>query len=266
MTVSSIETIRSSINKYSDVARSDRFLVTIFGLGNFAGPIEGAEELLQLRCEEAELPGRTIDTVAARTYGPIVKYPSLTSYSDINLTFICSTNPVGTDRQGFPEKMIFENWMDFINPSPNPSARYSTGNFWNFNYKNQYAKDIFITHYGPLENEITYSVKLIEAFPIAINQISLGWSNESVAKLIVTFAYTRWERITSSEASVRTFGNTSEIPTPQSRPITPEELGTPNIIEPEQNFGAGTPGAGWNWPARVAREAAAGLFNFFGRR
>lgn len=236
MSISSIENIRSSINKYSDVARSDRFLVTFSNLGKFASAeslqIFNAEELLQLRCEEAELPGRTIQTTDARTYGPIVKYPSLTSYSDISLTFICSTNPVGTRKQGLPEKMIFENWMDFINPSPNPSATYSTGNFWNFSYKNEYARDITITHYGPLEDEVTYAVKLVEAFPIAMNQITLGWGNDSIAKLTVSFAYTRWERITTSEASVRLYGKTSETPTPGQ------------IINPEDNLGADFAGFG----------------------
>lgn len=272
MSISSIENIRSSINKYSDVARSDRFLVTFSNLGKFASAasaslqIFNAEELLQLRCEEAELPGRTIQTTDARTYGPMVKYPSLTSYSDINLTFICSTNPVGTRKQGLPEKMIFENWMDFINPSPNPSATYSTGNFWNFSYKNEYARDITITHYGPLEDEVTYAVKLIEAFPIAMNQITLGWGNDSIAKLTVSFAYTRWERITTSEASVRSYGETFETPISQII-ITPEQMGAPPTINPEENFGAGfgTGSSGSNIFREAAGAIRSGLSGLFGR-
>lgn len=223
----SVDRFRNSVGSYTDLARSDRFLVKFFNLGLFTQGVSlnipQAEKLLELRCEDAELPGRTIDTINSRTYGPILKYPSLTSYSDINLTFLCSTNPAGKLDNGFPEKMIFENWMDYINPSPNVDVPPGQASFWNFNYKEDYARDIVIQHYGavPIGNsqdpESTYAVRLQEVFPIAINQVSLGWGNDSVARLVVTFAYSRWERYSTPEAGVKNYADTQERIGPTSQ-------------------------------------------------
>lgn len=243
----SIDRFRNSVGSYTDLARSDRFLVKFFNLGLFAQAVSlnipEAEKLLELRCEDAELPGRTFDTVNSRTYGPILKYPSLTSYSDINLTFLCSTNPPGTLDKGFPEKMIFENWMDYINPSPNIDVNPGQASFWNFNYKENYARDMEIRHYGavPIGNsqdpESTYTVRLIEVFPIAINQVSLGWGNDSVARLVVTFAYSRWERYTTPEAGVKNFATV-----PQAIGAPSEEIGAFTNYLTGQSGGGGVPG------------------------
>lgn len=237
--ISSIDVFRSSVGSYTDLARSDRFIVSFRNLGLFAQSVSlkipNSERLLELRCEEAELPGRTLDTINSRTYGPILKYPSLSTYSDINLTFLCSTNPVGSIENGLPEKMIFENWMDYINPSPNKNVIFGQASFWNFNYKENYAREIEIKHYGPIISskrfeersaesgdnpELIYGVKLIDAFPISINQISLGWGNDSIARLIVTFAYSRWERITTPETGVKDY---ARVPTSLTAPN--EEIG-----------------------------------------
>ena len=53
---SSIQTILSSINKYTDLARAARFLVTFGGLPSGYGAEE--VETLQLRCENVNLPGK----------------------------------------------------------------------------------------------------------------------------------------------------------------------------------------------------------------
>jgi hypothetical protein len=42
-------------------------------------------------------------------------------------------------------------------------------------------------------NDLTYSINLIDAFPISINQLDLSWSEEGYHKLTVVFAYTYWQ-------------------------------------------------------------------------
>jgi hypothetical protein len=129
---------------------------------------------LRYRCENANLPGRTLATVEQKTYGPVEKFPYLSTYNDIDLTFIVDDD--------MNQKTFFDAWINFINPAQTN----------NFRYKSDYATDIVITQYD-VENKPSYSVNLYEAFPISINQMDLDWSNEGYHKLNVTFAYTRWK-------------------------------------------------------------------------
>ena len=39
----------------------------------------------------------------------------------------------------------------------------------------------------------TYSINLIDAYPISVNQLDLEWSNTDYHKLVVVFAYTYWQ-------------------------------------------------------------------------
>ena len=239
--MSSIEAFRSSINKYTDFARNSRFLVRIPWGGNSALGAGGTEETLTFRCEEAELPGRTFSTFEARTYGPFQKYPALTSYNEINLTFLCSGNKSGgglsggEKNTGFIEKRIIENWMETVQVTPN-STRTTERNQsnWNFRYKNSYVKTITILHFdvvgeadrgtarrepGPAssvssKNQVTYGVDLIRAFPTSMNQIALSWGNDDISRLVVTFAYEYWQTLDSA-ASYATEPNV-ELQPPQT--------------------------------------------------
>lgn len=196
--MSNINNFISSINKYSDLARSDRFKVFISPGPNKLASVLGASgsEELSLRCEEAELPGRTLATADLRTYGPIIRYPTQTTYNDLNLTFLCTSNLQGTAGTGLKEKMIFDDWMDLVNPSPTSESNIGSA-YWNMNYKSDYATDIRIHHYDTVDNRVSYMVKIYDAFPIAMNQVSLGWGTEGIVRLVVTFAYTRWARVSS---------------------------------------------------------------------
>lgn len=139
-----------------------------------------SSRILTYRCENAQLPGRTFATTEQKTYGPIEKYPYLTTYNDLDLTFIVSDDMV--------EKYIFDSWLEKINP-----ARTN-----NFAYKSDYSTLITVNQYN-LQNELTYVADFYEAYPISINQMDLDWGqNDSYHKLTVTFAYTRWFNRTES--------------------------------------------------------------------
>jgi hypothetical protein len=42
-------------------------------------------------------------------------------------------------------------------------------------------------------NNKSYSINLIDAYPISVNQLDLDWSNTDYHKLTVVFAYTYWQ-------------------------------------------------------------------------
>jgi len=207
---SDIGNFAAYLNRYTDVARASRFKVYITPKHLSLAANAGVTEKLSFQCESAELPGRTLATFDARTYGPSIKYPYQTSYGDINLTFYCTGNPTGTTSQGLWEKRFFDAWMDKINRIPSRTPQNSSFGdpelfvyppAWNMAYKDDYSSEIEIVHYDS-DGDETYVVKLIDAFPIAVNQLSLSWAEESVLRLVVTFAYTRWETIGKAAVSL----------------------------------------------------------------
>jgi hypothetical protein len=157
-----------------DIARANRFDVYIV-IPPGINTTDTNDRTLSLRCEAAQLPGRTFSTTEQRTYGPIEKYPYLTTFTDLDLTFIVDDD--------MNQKQFFDNWLEFINPL----------NTNNYKYKTDYVTDILINQYS-VTDELTYSARLIEAYPISINQLDLDWNSEGYHKLTVTFAYTRWEK------------------------------------------------------------------------
>lgn len=168
----------SNINRFKssfsgDLARPNRFDVVIPVPLTLNQYVKTSREI-RYRCENAQLPGRTFSTADQHTYGPVEKYPSLSTYTDIDLTFI-----VDDDMRA---KLFFDGWMNFINPV--------TTN--DFRYKENYATTITVNQYG-VDGRLTYSVDLFDAFPVSMNQLDLDWSADGYHKLTVTFAYTHWK-------------------------------------------------------------------------
>ena len=80
------------------------------------------------------------------------------------------------------QKLFFDAWLNFINPQYN----------FNYRYKGDYVSTITINQYD-LQNQISYSVNLYDAYPISMNQLDLDWASEGHHKLVITFAYTYWK-------------------------------------------------------------------------
>jgi T4-like virus tail tube protein gp19 len=167
----SINDFKSSFG--SDFARANRFDVIINLPLALAFNVPVSARTLRYRCEASQLPGRTLATADRKTYGPVEKVPYISTYNDIDLTFLIEGN--------MNEKYLFDAWLDYVNPN--------TTN--NFNYKSDYSASIIINQYD-VANELTYSVELVDAWPTSINQLDLDWSSDAVHKLNVTFSYTKW--------------------------------------------------------------------------
>ena len=167
----SINDFKSSFS--GDLARPSRFDVNI-PVPLTLIPYLKSARALTYRCENAQLPGRTFATTEQRTYGPVEKHPYLTTYNDIDLTFI-----VDDDMQ---QRLFFDAWLNYINPTYN----------YNLRYKENYATTLTINQYG-VSNELTYSINLFDAYPISMNQLDLDWNTEGYHKISVTFAYTYWK-------------------------------------------------------------------------
>lgn len=163
--------------QYGEFARQSHFMVRISKNAQADRDTEGMMYL----CENAELPGRALQMLDARTYGPNYKVPFQSTYPDITLTFVCTGEMY--------EKNFFDSWMEEINPISN----------FDFSYRDEYMATIDIFQYSveaTSETSLlpTYQLSLIEAFPVTIMPLPLNWAEDGFHRLSVQFVYTYFKR------------------------------------------------------------------------
>jgi hypothetical protein len=110
-------------------------------------------------CDTADLPGINLMTTEIRQFGELTTLPHAPMYQPIQLSFICDST--------MDVKYALEDWLDSV----------FDRNTRSFNYYEQYTKDIeiYITDkYGKDVHRVT----LFEAYPTAIGNIQLDYSNE----------------------------------------------------------------------------------------
>lgn len=140
----------------------------------------GISRSLALQCESTEIPGKSLQTVDVKIYGPTFKVPIQSTYNEITFNFICTNN-------GFYERKVFERWIESIMPTDTNSLRYAKGN-------DSYLTQPKIIQYDDYVNEI-HIVELIDAFPVSIAAQPLSWSEDNFHRLSVQFAYQRYRTI-----------------------------------------------------------------------
>ncbi|NDB87225.1 MAG: hypothetical protein EB127_31770, partial [Alphaproteobacteria bacterium] len=123
----SMSNFLSYSNKFGGLGKSCRFLAKIQPVGGLAVALNRntiVNDLMYL-CEATEFPGRTMNNIEVRYYGPSFKLPVNTSmYDDINMTFMTRSDSY--------EREFFDDWMNVINP-------IST---FDFSYRDDYRSDI----------------------------------------------------------------------------------------------------------------------------
>ena len=175
--------------KHHPVARTNRFEVS-FGLPNILGPYRHSEShaLLQLRCDNASVPGVSITTADVQRYGfgLMEKVPTGATMSDFTCSFI-------GDDEGLIYKLFYR-WMTGIvkwdgKPSFNEKMSYNKLRPYEHEYKDNYSTTIDINTYNEAEDKLT-CYRLYEAFPISIGEIQYNWGdNDNLVRIPVNFAY-----------------------------------------------------------------------------
>jgi hypothetical protein len=178
----------SAINReeWGGLAKSCRFIAVIRPQGDAILKQSGLiKDDLHYLCEAAEFPGRGLQSVDLRYYGPNFKMPYQTSYEDLNMTFLCRT-------EGY-ERQFFDDWMEIINPTKT----------FDFEYRDNYRSQIEIYHYGDVGssdgrgnvNHIPkYSFTIHEAYPTLVNAQPVTWADDQFLRLGITFTYSWWSR------------------------------------------------------------------------
>ena len=171
------------------VAKTSDFEVRINPPEKLARVTEMTREL-SFRADTVEIPGRTAMTIDHRfsNNGPINKVPYAQLYPDVTITFLLSDD--------LGEKKYMELWQSKMLDTT-PSNGVAAGQLYkhtgfNVKYFDDYKSTINIKQYdrtGLEQNEII----LIDAYPIIINGIQMGWGDDSIAKLSVQFALRYYE-------------------------------------------------------------------------
>jgi len=204
---STINRFRSAIARGEAFAKQSRYLVEISyprgvsqdALENDFDPIRGSitstsstrsegEPLevtidaskMGLMCSSISFPGRNLSTTVRNTHGPSMEVVDGVTYGEITATFYCD--------KFMREKQQMENWQRV---AYNPAT-------YNVNFYNEYTSDIVINQLGSFSEQndrdrISYSVRLVDAFPKTINAQQLSYdANSQIHKIEITFVYRYW--------------------------------------------------------------------------
>lgn len=165
-------------------AKPSLFKIGFSGIPSALSNVRGTAEIIrdmELFAEAAEFPGTQILTQELRYYDMPAKFAYGKAHDDLNITF-------RLDRD-FQIKKLFDVWVNYMYDR-------QTGDVY---YKNVYAGELEI--FQMMENgKPSYIVKLEDAFPTQIGQVSLGWDQGgSYSRLPVTFSFKRMRTIANPE-------------------------------------------------------------------
>jgi hypothetical protein len=126
-----------------------------------------------LHCDSVTLPGMSISTQQARTYGEFREMPWERTFENVNMTFY-------VDRS-MDSKSLFDKW---INSIQDPVTRQ-------FNYYTEYTTNIEVFVLDQDDKE-QYRVELFECYPKSISSIQMDYSSKEVMKIQVSMNYRYW--------------------------------------------------------------------------
>jgi len=140
---------------------------------------DGTVRATGLKCESISFPGRSMDTSEdTNIYGPSRKIVNGFTFADVSAIFQCSSD--------MKEKKYFETWQRL---SFNPQT-FAIG------YYKDYVGSVDI-HALDEQNNRRYGVKLIEAFPVSINEQALSYAvGASYQTVGINFQYRYWQNLT----------------------------------------------------------------------
>ena len=184
----------------SSLARTNRFEVLITPPIGLKGDYKS--DFISMYVEQASLPALNIFSKSFKIFGPSYQRPLSSEYGGEGISFV-----LHVDRD-MKIRKFFEDWMHLI---VNPDT-FTVG------YQSSYATEILIRQLDEQEN-VTYEIKLIDAFPRSVNLLELNNSAQNQThRLNVLFGYRTWESMT--QASRRT---PMDIPRQRLYPEVPTE-------------------------------------------
>ena len=131
-------------------------------------------------CDTINIPSRSLTTSEFRTYGLPVKRPYGSVYTESQMEFLCTRN--------MGEKKFFDAWLNYV----------FDNNTYDVAYYDNYTTDIDIYHFDRSVStasdlsKSTYHIKLIEAYPTLVGEISMNHTATEILKIPITFTYKKY--------------------------------------------------------------------------
>ena len=185
----SVETFRSKLESGGGPAYGDRYHVSfkapdgVILEANAYLATENTEKItnrLSWLCDTINIPSRSLTTTEFRTYGLPVKRPYGSVYTESQMEFLCTRN--------MGEKKFFDAWLNYI----------FNNNSYDIAYYDNYVTDIDIYHFDRSASDAsdldksTYHIKLEEAYPTLVGEISMNHTASEVLKIPITFTYKKY--------------------------------------------------------------------------
>ena len=166
-----VNQIVTSINK-DGVLKPSKFEVVFTKNTNL--PAVDLVELGKIRCIAAMIPGMTINTTDFRLHGgmPALRVPVSRTHNDLRLTFLTTKDS--------KDRYQFEIWMRSI-------QNFSTNTM---SYYDDISSNILINVYDENDQLFGYSVNVMRAIPLSIDDVDLSWADtDKLMEYSVTFSY-----------------------------------------------------------------------------
>lgn len=152
-----------------------------------AAPEVADPRLLQMLCDTANVPGKSLETIDYRPmgYGGISKMPTGISMDNLNLTFMLDSE--------HRVEYFFQYWLqEIINTGSvldGPAATFKNRTSFEMAYKENYTTELSLRFFADDEGKFI-EYKFMGVFPVQIGSIQLGWEqNDQIARLPVEFTY-----------------------------------------------------------------------------
>lgn len=158
--------------KKEGLMRTNRYIVLMTMPTGMRSSVSMRKVLLL--CDSINVPGVTISTTAARTYGEIREMPYEKIFAPANMSFYVDNK--------MEVKKIFDEWQAIIQ---DPETR-------NHGYYKDYTTDIKITILDSYDNA-RYQVTLFDAYLKDLGSIQMSNESREVMKLNVTMQYKYWK-------------------------------------------------------------------------
>lgn len=171
-----LENFLSEVRQGS-LARVNRFEVIINAPLNTGQSINDAKKI-SLLCEVANFPPLSLTVKPFKIFGPSYQRPITSEYGGDGMSM---TFHVDRDMM---VKRFFDDWLEYI----------VNRNSFTVAYQSDYITEILVRQLDE-QNNVTYEIELLEAFPRSITLMDLNNSAQNQThRLNVIFAYRYWRR------------------------------------------------------------------------
>ena len=150
----------------------------------------GLNQGMRFRIEALNMPGRTLTTLDQQYHGPVRAIPYRFTVQPVTITVILSRD--------MRERELFMRWQDYFvgHYRTNYNVTNTPGMF-DTKYYDDCIGEMHIRQYGyPVGTSkkdgdpvVQNVIKLIECYPLSVNDIALSWSDEGYSKLQVEMKY-----------------------------------------------------------------------------